>query len=122
MHATVLQVLAEKLLASQAVEGRFSAEGLQALAEGSNTTLRLAQALAFGLTHLPDLSEVWRQATDEIAEVQIAAGTQKPEESADDFEWRTVIPMPHPDMRAIARASLHRRRSVQSTDQLALFG
>jgi len=122
MQQTVLQVLAEKLLASQAVEGRFSAEGLQALAEGSNTTLRLAQALAFGLTDLPDLSEVWRQATDEIAEVQIAAEPQKPEEPADDFEWRTVIPMPHPDMRAIARASLSRRRSVQSTDQLALFG
>ena len=122
MQATVLQVLAEKLLASQAVEGRFSAEGLQALAEGSNTTLRLAQALAFGLTDLPDLSEVWRQATDEIAEVRIAAETQKLEESADDFEWRTVIPMPHPDMHAIARAALRRRRSAQSTDQLALFG
>ena len=121
MQQTVLQVLAEKMLASQAVEGRFSAEGLQALAEGSNMTLRLAQALAFGLDDLPDLFEVWRQATDEIAEVQITAEIQKPKEPADDFEWRTVIPMPHPDMRAIARASLRRRRTIENHDQLALF-
>ena len=132
MQQTVLQVLAEKMLASQAVEGRFSAEGLQALAEGSNTTLRLAQALAFGLDDLPDLTEVWRQATDEIAEVEISAETSTAEmESREnatdqvpivDFA-RNVIPMPHPDMVAIARASLRRRRPVTSPqDQLALFG
>ena len=132
MQQTVLQVLAEKMLASQAVEGRFSAEGLQALAEGSNTTLRLAQALAFGLDDLPDLTEVWRQATDEIAEVEISAETSTAEMeskenatdqvSIDDFA-RNVIPMPHPDMVAIARASLRRRRPVTSPqDQLALFG
>lgn len=122
MQQTALQLMAEKMLASQAIEGRFSAEGLQALAEGSNTTLRLAQALAFGLTDLTDLSEVWRQATDEIAEVEIAAESSKSGNSFDTgFEW-PVIPMPHPDMRAIARASLHHRRSTQHPDQLALFG
>ncbi|MDA8344222.1 MAG: DEAD/DEAH box helicase [Thermaerobacter sp.] len=132
MQQTVLQVLAEKMLASQAIEGRFSAEGLQALAEGSNTTLRLAQALAFGLDDLPDLSEVWRRATDEIEEVEIAVETtQQPQVEeqgeevpvpTDDFDWRSTIPMPHPDMLAIARASLRRRRYTPPEDQLALFG
>ena len=132
MQATVLQVLAEKMLASQAVEGRFSAEGLQALAEGSNTTLRLAQALAFGLDDLPDLSEVWRQAKDEIEELEIAVETAQQSQSEeqgeavtvpmDDFDWRPTIPMPHPDMVAIARASLRRRRYTPPEAQLALFG
>lgn len=59
MQATALQVLAEKMLAAQAIEGRFSAEGLQALAEGADTALRLAEALAYGLEATADLETVW---------------------------------------------------------------
>ena len=59
MQATALQVLADKMLAAQAIEGRFSAEGLQMLADGTDTALRLAEALAYGLEALPDLASVW---------------------------------------------------------------
>lgn len=57
---TVLRVLGEKLLAAQAVEGRFSAEGLQAMGTGRNPALLLAHALVYGLDGLPELTDAWR--------------------------------------------------------------
>lgn len=73
MQEVCLRVLGDKLLAAQAVEGRFSAEGLQALSNGQNTALILANALAFGLDgRLPEVTDVWR-AGDRFAEGEIDA-------------------------------------------------
>jgi len=73
MQEVCLRVLGDKLLAAQAVEGRFSAEGLQALSSGQNTALILANALAFGLDgRLPEVTDVWR-AGDRFAEGDIDA-------------------------------------------------
>jgi SNF2 family DNA or RNA helicase len=57
---TCLQILGDKLLAAQAVEGRFSAEGLQALSSGRNAALQLANALVYGLEGLKEVTEVWK--------------------------------------------------------------
>lgn len=65
LQETALRALAEKLLAAQAVEGRFSAEGLQALSSGSNAALQLANALAFGLEGLPEIRDAWTVAQAE---------------------------------------------------------
>lgn len=55
-----LRVLGEKLLAAQAVEGVFSAEGLQALSSGRNAALQLANALVYGLDGLTQATRVWQ--------------------------------------------------------------
>ena len=57
-----LQILGETLLAAQAVEGRFSAEGLQAMGTGKNPALTLAHALVYGLDGLVELTDVWKAA------------------------------------------------------------
>jgi superfamily II DNA or RNA helicase len=95
LQATALQVLAEKMLAAQAVEGRFSPEGLQALAEGSNTTLRLAEALAYGLAELPDIREAWRTRTE--AETVLKA------EHVAEAEPAMVVVLPTPITRPVRR-------------------
>ena len=73
MQSVCLQVLAEKLLAAEAIEGRFSIEGLQALSSGTNPMLRLANALVYGLSDLPDLGQAWKQSRVDASQLVLEA-------------------------------------------------
>jgi hypothetical protein len=59
VQETILQALGEKQLAADAIEGRFSAEGLELLGTGQSVLIRVAEAVAAGLAALPDLRQVW---------------------------------------------------------------
>lgn len=48
LQAAALQIMAEKQVAASAVQGKFSVEGLSALAKGVDPRLKLAQMLAAG--------------------------------------------------------------------------
>ena len=48
LQAAALQIMAEKQVAASAVQGKFSVEGLSALAKGVDPRLKLAQMLAEG--------------------------------------------------------------------------
>jgi len=122
MQELCLKVLAEKLLAAEAIEGRFSIEGLQALSEGSNAALRLAQALVFGLEDLPDLGEAWKRQA--AAEMPVSGAF----EDVVEVDQPAVEPMPvavgqtqpaWPD-ELIRVRRLTRRRTVDP-NQLTLF-
>lgn len=95
MQETALQVLADKMLAAQAIEGRFSAEGLQMLADGTDTAMRLAEALAYGLEALPDLASAWQTAPvpvltpPEIPAIPTAVPAE-PVEAARTIAWRDL--------------------------------
>lgn len=120
LQETALQVMGEKLLAASALEGRFSAEGLQAMAEGGNTALRLAQALVGGLHDLPDLSSIWRSRTgSDLAPTP--DGGQGP---VLDTSVPTVAETPNGSVLAAFARSQRRRRSTPAPNpnQLTLFG
>jgi hypothetical protein len=103
---TVLRVLGEKLLAAQAVEGRFSAEGLQAMGTGRNPALLLAHALVYGLDGLPELTDAWRVRSD----LCMAAKPQVEARPAPDAS--TLSPLP----------ALARFVRIRHTQRAALVG
>lgn len=119
MQQLCLQVLAEKLLAAEAIEGRFSLDGLQAMAKGSNSALRLAQALVLGLDDLPDLADAWRvqrgeDAAPDLAPKSIAIPVEtRPPASADGG----LVPWEHDGLVVRRRP----RRSKIDPRQLTLF-
>lgn len=89
--------------------GRFSAEGLQAMAEGGNTALRLAQALVGSLKDLPDLGAVWRD----------GSRAQAPPEEPSHESSLVVESQATPVLTVFTR---RRRRRVEAPpNQLTLF-
>jgi len=61
MQERALQLMARKLVASLALEGKFSGEGLLALAEGSDLATELARSLVKGLEGLDSAEAIWRK-------------------------------------------------------------
>lgn len=121
LQETCLQLLADKMLASEALEGRFSAEGLQSIGGEGNTALQLAQALVYGLDDLPDLGSVWRGAAD--------AGDALPIAPVPPAVPVIDVPLPElpasqpPSVIEFAEYTARRRRRKRTVSgQLALFG
>lgn len=59
LQTAQLLLMAKKLQAAAAAEGHITAEGLQILAGGSDSSLALAQALAHGMHGLKSAEELW---------------------------------------------------------------
>lgn len=62
MEQTALQLMAEKLDAALAIEGDLSLEGLQRIIEQEGGDNALIRALAYGLDHYIDVTNIWNQA------------------------------------------------------------
>lgn len=123
LQETALQVMGEKLLAAGALEGRFSAEGLQAMAEGSNAALKLAQALAEGLHDLPDLSAIWHEAAIRAPQVPLIARPRPVVVEVPSFGSGLLFSDTNAaDQSALVRMAKARRRPQQEASQLSLFG
>lgn len=74
LEETALQLLGRKMEAALALEGRFSEEGLQALADDHDMTTSLARALVKGLDDSVTAEDIWRRMND----VQVASGAFRP--------------------------------------------
>ncbi len=61
MQERALELMGRKLVASLALEGKFSGEGLLALAEGSDLATELARSLVKGLEGLESAEAIWRK-------------------------------------------------------------
>ena len=66
MEQTALQLMAEKLDAALAIEGDLSLEGLQRIIEQEGGDNALIRALAYGLDHYIDVTNIWNQALEPI--------------------------------------------------------
>ncbi len=104
VQETILQALGEKQLAADAIEGRFSAEGLELLGTGQSVLIRVAEAVAAGLESLPDLRDVWTV-------VPGTAPATPPVPAA--------VPVPEPPRAAVAVFATRRRGRLPG--QLSLF-
>ncbi|MBC7105973.1 MAG: ATP-dependent helicase, partial [Firmicutes bacterium] len=62
MQDAALRLMGKKLQAALAVEGKFSAEGLLALAEGTDVLVELARTLLEGMEGLESAEALWRSA------------------------------------------------------------
>lgn len=60
MQERAVQLMGRKLVASLALEGKFSSEGLLALAEGTDLATELARSLVHGLNGLASAETIWR--------------------------------------------------------------
>ncbi|MHB1952197.1 MAG: DEAD/DEAH box helicase family protein [Sulfobacillus sp.] len=101
MQESVLRVLASKMVAAQAIEGRFSAEGLQAMINSEDILHQMAQILVHGISALPQATDVWKfeqadmempvleQPTIEIKEPE----TPTPEVSTPEVPTTNVEPL-----------------------------
>ncbi|MGB9886476.1 MAG: helicase-related protein [Moorellales bacterium] len=63
MQDAALRLMGRKLQAALAVEGKFSAEGLLALAEGTDMLVELARTLVSGMEDLESAEKLWRSTT-----------------------------------------------------------
>ena len=123
LQETALQVMGEKLLAAGALEGRFSAEGLQAMAEGANAALKLAQALAEGLHDLPDLSAIWHEAAIRAPQAPPVARPRPVVVEVPRFDSGLLFSDADvADQSALVRMAKAKHRRQQETAQLSLFG
>ena len=59
LQEAVLRLMGSKLRAALALEGRFSSEGLRAMAQGMDLGLELARVLAEGMEGLEPAGEMW---------------------------------------------------------------
>ena len=76
VQQAILQVLGEKKAATAAIQGRFSVEGLAAMAKGMNTQVRLAQIMSkMDMETGNRLQEMFDAITGEINESY--AGTEQ---------------------------------------------
>lgn len=62
MQDAALRLMGRKLQAALAIEGKFSAEGLLALAEGADVLVELARTLLEGMEGLESAEALWRSA------------------------------------------------------------
>lgn len=69
LQEAALRLMGTKLRAALALEGRFSAEGLRALAEGDDLGVELARVLVEGLQGLESVEALWGAPMPQLAEV-----------------------------------------------------
>ncbi|MCR4426980.1 MAG: helicase-related protein, partial [Firmicutes bacterium] len=74
LQDAALRLMGGKLRAALAIEGKFSAEGLRALAQGDDMGAALAKALMEGLERLESAETYWRKARAASAGRDILAG------------------------------------------------
>jgi len=141
MQETCLRLMGKKLLVSLAMEGKFAAEGLQAMESGDDILMAMARELVTEQHIGESADQVWRSLQKEQAEV-FGAGIVEASQSAmgaepPDLELPEPIAVPPAMMPALGTQLLmfgarietaSRRRStrrppagVSTSDQLALF-
>jgi len=69
LQEAALRLMGTKLRAALALEGRFSSEGLRALAEGDDLGVELARVLVEGLQGLESVEALWGAPVPQLGEV-----------------------------------------------------
>lgn len=76
LQEAAIRLMGTKLRAATSMEGKFSVEGLQAMAEGTDLAGELARTLLEGMSSIPTVEELWHQASLELAEEPAAEPAQ----------------------------------------------
>jgi hypothetical protein len=142
MQETCLRLMGKKLLVSLAMEGKFVAEGLQAMEEGDDVLMAMARELVTEQHIGQTADQVWAALQKEQAEVFGVRGTETPGrdtegEAAVESISEPMVPLaPAPtagvvtqllmfgaSLETVQRRKAARRRAVaeKTSNQLALF-
>ncbi len=141
MQETCLRLMGKKLLVSLAMEGKFAAEGLQAMESGEDILMAMARELVTEQHIGESADEVWRALQKEQAEVfgarpvEASQSAMEPEPPDRDLAEPVIVPpgtMPSQETQILmfgTRIETPRRRrsgrglagGVSTSDQLALF-
>jgi len=113
MQERALQLMGKKLQASLALEGKFSTDGLLALAEGTDLATELARALVDGLHGLESAEAIWRA----LSPASALAPTASPPAGL-----QPVVPGELPPTHVVVATRTGRKTTVRTVPVAALEG
>jgi hypothetical protein len=112
MQETCLRLMGKKLLVSLAMEGKFAAEGLQAMEEGEDLLMAMARELVTEQHIGETADQVWKSLQKEQAKVFGVRSEESPETAFGERAVMEVSPEP----------LVHPVAPIAVTEQLVMFG